>query len=613
MDGNIVIGTKVDTSGIDEGIKNIEKKDVTKDVKINFEEKKFEDIDVLNDVEVMAWLKLNGVDIDNQIQEITDELHNNLKLDLNTQSFDVKIAEAKAQIVMFSSLIENANKIGLPDEDVFQLAKALEEANNKLVRLNKLKIKASKNTFNDISKSLTNIVGKVGKWGLALFGIRGAYSLITHSMSILKQYDDQMASDLEYMSWVIANTLKPVIEWIIEAVYSILGAIGAIIKGITGTNIFANSSAKAFEKIKKNAKDASKSTKEIKKDLYGWDEATRIEESSGLAGMGKTKSPNKDLSKETDDMFKKAKKNAKEINALATVPFVYIYLKIKDAWDKSIDLFKDTYKDILKPYIITPIKNTINEIKELLKPITNFFDEYFVSPIKGMFSNLRQILTPIINGIIDDVNHLLEPLGLKIPRIENKIKISTKSSGKAIEGALIGTDKKAKETGNNIEENITDNIKDIIYRADELGSKEFNIDIKAPTLNPIEQTINKLKEGLKTLTGKTWKMNASLAISGATKGAVSGATQINTVNVKMAKGGILNRPGRGVPVGGALAGEKGREFYMPLQDEQMLGMVGEAIGRYVTINLTNIIKMNARQLAKEMKTVSAENDFATNS
>lgn len=536
------------------------------------------------DGQIVIGTKIDTKSFESQIDALED------KLDTLTKEYSVAMKDAD-----------------FPEEEILKYRKEIEQTTNKLIKLKKQQDDLGKTGLQNVGKSMSSIISKVTKWGLAVFGVRSAYMFVRQAMSTLSQYDDQMATDLEYISWVIANTLKPVIEWIIEAVYKVLGAFGALIKAISGVNIFANSSAKAFEKIKKNAKATSKATKEIKKDLYGWDEATRIEESSGLAGgIGSTKTPSIDIEKETDDMFEKAKKTAKETGALATVPFVYIYLKIKDAWDKSINLLKGTYNDILKPYIITPIKNTINKTKELLKPITNFFNEYFVSPIKGMFNNLRQALAPIINGIIDDVNHLLEPLGLKIPRIEDKIKKGTVATEKTIKGAT-------QRSGQDIEENLTDNLKDTIYYAEELGSQKYNIDIKAPELNPIEKTINKLKEGLKTLTKKTWKINSTLAISGATKGAVSGATQINAVNIQMAKGGILNNPGRGVPVGGAIAGERGKEFYMPLQDEQMLSMVGEAIGRYVTINLTNTIKMNARQIAKETKRVSAENDFATNS
>ena len=548
------------------------------------------------DGQIVIGTKIDTKSFESQIDALED------KLDTLTKEYSVAMKDAD-----------------FPEEEILKYRKEIEQTTNKIVDLRKKQNELNqKNIFGNMSNSLGKVISKVTKWGLAVFGVRSAYMFVRQAMSTLSEYDDGMAYKLEYIRWLIATAIKPVIEWIINAVFKLIGIIGGAIKAISGVNIFANSSAKAFEKMKKNAKATQKSTSAIKKDLYGWDEATRIGESGGLAGAGggalKIDFPDiEDFSKTVDEWAEKVKRWF-----LGGDTFKEGVENTFKIWE---DQFKQFDKKILEPYVKTPLKNffypidkyvvppikkTISEVKELLKPITNFFDEYFVSPIKGMFNNLELALRPIINRIIDDINYVLEPLGLKIPRIEDKIKKGTVATEKTIKGAT-------QRSGQDIEENLTDNLKDTIYYAEELGSQEYKVDIKAPTLNPIEKTINKLKEGLKSLTGKTWKMNASLAISGATKGAVSGATQINAVNVHLAKGGIINNPGRGVPVGGAIAGERGKEGVIPLTDSQQMEMIGEAIGRYVTINLTNTIKMNARQIAKETKRVSAENDFATNS
>lgn len=538
------------------------------------------------DGQIVIGTKIDTKSFESQIDALED------KLDTLTKEYSVAMKDAD-----------------FPEEEILKYRKEIEQTTNKLIKLKKQQDDLGKTGLQNVGKSMSSIISKVTKWGLAVFGVRSAYMFVRQAVSTLAEYDDGMANKLEYIRWALATAIKPLVEWLINAVFELLGVLGGVIKAISGVNIFANSSAKAFAKLKKNAKDTQKSTSAIKKDLYGWDEVTRIEESSGLLGGtsgGKNILDVPNIDDIAEEKAKTIKETFEEAKTAAGILPTFIALKVIEAVDNMKKAFAGVNNSIIQPYIVKPFKEAINQIKELLKPITNFFDEYFVSPIKGMFNNLRQVLTPIINGIIDDVNHLLEPLGLKIPRIEGKIKKGTVATEKTIKGAT-------QRSGQDIEENLTDNLKDTIYYAEELGSQKYNIDIKAPELNPIEKTINKLKEGLKTLTKKTWKINSTLAISGATKGAVSGATQINAVNVQMAKGGILNNPGRGVPVGGAIAGERGKEFYMPLQDEQMLNMVGEAIGRYVTINLTNTIKMNARQIAKETKRVSAENDFATNS
>ena len=81
---------------------------------------------------------------------------------------------------------------------------------------------------------------------------------------------------------------------------------------------------------------------------------------------------------------------------------------------------------------------------------------------------------------------------------------------------------------------------------------------------------------------------------------------------KLAVGGIVNQPGRGIPYRGATIGERGAEAVVPLTDSQQMELLGQAIGRYITINNTNPIYMNGRLIAKEINRSNAEDDFAFN-
>lgn len=83
---------------------------------------------------------------------------------------------------------------------------------------------------------------------------------------------------------------------------------------------------------------------------------------------------------------------------------------------------------------------------------------------------------------------------------------------------------------------------------------------------------------------------------------------------RLATGAIINQPGRGIPVGGgqAYAGEAGREGIIPLTDNQAMETLGRAIGRYVNINATIPVKIGDRQVAREVRNIMAESDFAYN-
>lgn len=72
-------------------------------------------------------------------------------------------------------------------------------------------------------------------------------------------------------------------------------------------------------------------------------------------------------------------------------------------------------------------------------------------------------------------------------------------------------------------------------------------------------------------------------------------------------------PNKGTLVGGAIAGESGREGVIPLTDSQAMETLGEAIGRYININATVPVYVGNRQIAREIKRINTENDFAFNS
>ena len=64
--------------------------------------------------------------------------------------------------------------------------------------------------------------------------------------------------------------------------------------------------------------------------------------------------------------------------------------------------------------------------------------------------------------------------------------------------------------------------------------------------------------------------------------------------------------------GGAIGGEVNKEGVIPLTDSQAMEELGQTIGKYININLTNITQLNNRQIAREQKKINAQNDFAMN-
>ena len=91
-------------------------------------------------------------------------------------------------------------------------------------------------------------------------------------------------------------------------------------------------------------------------------------------------------------------------------------------------------------------------------------------------------------------------------------------------------------------------------------------------------------------------------------------SKLPTFNLpRLAVGGIVNMPGKGVPIGGAMAGEVSKEGVIPLTDSQAMQELGATIGRYITINANITNTMNGRVISRELQKVNNNRDFATNS
>jgi hypothetical protein len=82
--------------------------------------------------------------------------------------------------------------------------------------------------------------------------------------------------------------------------------------------------------------------------------------------------------------------------------------------------------------------------------------------------------------------------------------------------------------------------------------------------------------------------------------------------IKLAKGGIINNPGRGVPLGSnIIGGEAGPEAVIPLNDETM-NRLGAAIARNMVINANITNSMNGRVISRELQKIANDSDFAFN-
>ena len=65
-------------------------------------------------------------------------------------------------------------------------------------------------------------------------------------------------------------------------------------------------------------------------------------------------------------------------------------------------------------------------------------------------------------------------------------------------------------------------------------------------------------------------------------------------------------------LGSAIGGEKGREAVVPLEDEQVLTEIADAIGSRIVINANITNNMNGRVISRELKKIDNRDNFLYN-
>ena len=162
---------------------------------------------------------------------------------------------------------------------------------------NKLRtgLDGAKNIANKVKGHLKVGLGQIMKIAGSLIGLRAIYSglqsVANSWLSSQNAQAKQLSTNIEYMKFALGSALKPVIETIVNLIYQALKGVQSLIYALTGVNIFANASAKAYTSMANSAKNAQKATQA----LADIDEIHNIQENSDSGSSGGSGAPNFDL------------------------------------------------------------------------------------------------------------------------------------------------------------------------------------------------------------------------------------------------------------------------------------------------------------------------------
>lgn len=330
VDGYLKIKTKLDNSEVDADVSELE--DKLKGMKID---NQLEDLEKQLDlagkeVEIKLTAKNEAEqELTNTAQKVTELTNLYEELKQKKQQYDSIVSRLQEgehltengtqvyknleqQVSQMESIRQEAlNLINYYEKMQKQVQKTNTEYDKSLNKVTKLKnkideinlkknineskqlsenIEETTGSSNKFGKTLDSSLRKIGRMVLGIFSIRSAYGALQRASSTLAQYDKKYASNLEYIRYILAQTLAPVLQWVLGLVEKLLGYINYLAKAWFNVSLFSKSSAKNFM-------DAQKSTSKMKKDLQstGFDEQTVLQDTSDTGASGGIAMPTLDF------------------------------------------------------------------------------------------------------------------------------------------------------------------------------------------------------------------------------------------------------------------------------------------------------------------------------
>lgn len=290
MNGWIKIGTKIDSSGVDKGIKALERK-----------------IDNAEKDKIIIETNMDKTKV--QLDEVNSELD---KMKSSADELRSKFAGVKGNLSFEQLLAKKDYEAMIPTIDALdkkqaKISDTLTKQQQKYSKINaqvqtykekidQIELKQQEKLLGKISGSAGKVVKSVVRWSLAAIGVRSIYNGIRSLISNVSKYNEQVASDMQYMGFALSSIFEPIVKTIVNWLYKILSLVNQISMVFFGKNLFANA---GVDKFAKSMGGAAKSAKEINKNLAGFDDLNVLgsEDSGSSGGAGGGSMPSMDLSK----------------------------------------------------------------------------------------------------------------------------------------------------------------------------------------------------------------------------------------------------------------------------------------------------------------------------
>ena len=599
-----------------------------------------------------------------------------IKVDADTSSFDKKIDDIKSQEYdrldlsddLTNNLEEQTAELEKQGKTTTVLQRVITKLASKFTGISQSTLSIGKNIL-EFAIGFGSVMGIVGIIAIAIAGIAGALAdIITKDDQMNKDWEELKVT-VQYLWFAlkqaftgIAQGLLNAVKWLINAFKEIIAFIARIIYLITGYNIFKSS---GIDDFKKSLDGSNKSAKELRKTLAGFDEMNVLNDNgsvnqvgggiSGLSGLGDIANEVENgtkIEKKIQDLIDKWFTLGKEMENALDNPKVF---------EKAFGLWGTFMQGVTRLFsgihdIVTGFVETIGGLLDIIVGIFTLDGQKIWNGVKFVADGIWKIiqgLIKVIIGIIEMVvgliigvvatiakvvmdlcnaigkyaeiawnvikgifevawgfiyNKFIRPLGDTFVNLWNGFKDGAAKAWDGIKEVFSTVGSFFKNTFKNAWEGVKNvfstggqifvNIKDAIVNAFKIIVNSLIRGINNVVSIPFN-AINNALQKLRDIDLWGWKPFENIG-------------QINVPQIPyLAKGGIVNNPGPGVMMGNYIAGERGPEAVIPL-DDATLDRLGLAFARHTQINPTIPIYVGNRLIAREIKRINLENEFAGN-
>lgn len=671
MDGWITIGTKLATDKFDKQIADLEKKIKNEEEKTQLKlkaklqaedelkrhkqaifevEKEYEktskQVEHLQDI---MSKQARGVSL--TPQEFTD-LQGSKQIIAENDKIGSQLDKMYAKEVKLNNAVDSTSLAYKQIQGNVQGYKSKIES----IKLQKQKSQLNeiKKGFDSVGNSVSSSIKHIGRLALGVLSIAGAYRLVSQASSTLSQYDKQYATNLEYIRYLLAQTLAPVLRYLINLASTLLSYLNYIAKAWFNVNLFSKSSAKNFQ-------NGQKSTAKMKKDLQtvSFDEMTVLQnQSTGGAGAGVPDIDPTKIQGEVPEWLKWIADNKDIVLAtLAGIAGFIIAIKLGLSGTIALGIGLIIAGVVLAiqgliAYLNDPTFENFGKIIEGLgialiglgiiisgpaglvvgivgaivllwgvivkywKQIKSFLQKG-IDWLFGKSDWVRQMFGDTIGDMYDNAVQGLQEILNWFDSTFNGIKANFNEIISFVKNVFAGNWQGAWQNIKNIFSNIWESIKNTAKRMFILiGRMAVNVGttVGATISGAFKAVVNGVLWAIEHI------LNSPIRAVNSLVGVINKVPGINLGYLptfklpRLKAGGIINLPGRGIPVGGgtAIGGEAGKEGVLPLTDTQAMETLGQAIGRYITINANITNTMNGRVISRQLQQIKNEKDFAYN-